>query len=146
MKVFIGSDHAGYHLKTTLKDYLLGKGQDLEDLGVDNAEVKADYPDQAKLVSDKVISTPGSMGILVCGSGTGMCIAANKVKGIRAACANDVRTAQFARLHNNANIVGLGERFVEENVAKEVVGMFLGTAFEGGRHEARVEKISQMEK
>ncbi len=145
MKVYIGSDHAGFHLKETLQEYLKTLGHDVLDLGVFTDEVKADYPDMAREVGEKVVENKDSTGILVCGSGTGMCMAANKVRGIRAACARDVTTARYARLHNDANIVALGERFTGTEVAKEIVDTFLSTKFEGGRHEGRVAKIIQME-
>ncbi len=146
MKVFIGSDHAGYNLKTSLKAYLTEKGFQTEDLGIDNAEVKSDYPDSAKKVGEAVAAEVGSRGILVCGSGVGVCIAANKVNGIRAVNIYNDEVAKMSRLHNNANVACFGERMIAEDVAKEAVMVFLTTEFEGGRHEARVEKISQMEK
>ncbi len=146
MKIFIGSDHAGYNLKTSLKEFLLVAGHDVEDVGVDTAEVKADYPDSAKKVGEAVTGEAGSFGVLVCGSGVGMCIAANKIDGIRAVNVDSEEIAKMSRLHNDANVICFGERMVAEEVAKEALTVFLNTEFEGGRHSARVEKISQMEK
>ncbi len=146
MKIFIGSDHAGYNLKTSLKEFLLVAGHEVEDLGVDNAEVKADYPDSAKKVGEAVAASSDSRGVLVCGSGVGMCIAANKIDGIRAVNVDNVEIAKMSRLHNDANVICFGERMVSEEVAKEALSIFLSTEFEGGRHASRVEKISQMEK
>lgn len=145
MKVYIGSDHAGFHLKDSVQEHLKTKGHDVLDLGVFTDEVKTDYPDMAREVGEKVQENGGAMGVLICGSGTGMCMAANKIHGIRAVCARDVTTARYARLHNDANIVALGERFTGTEVAKEIVDTFFETKFEGGRHEARVAKITQME-
>lgn len=145
MQIYIGSDHAGYELKETLQNYLKEKGHSVLDLGVFTDVNKADYPDIAREVSEKVIENEGSRGVLICGSGIGMSIAANKVKGIRAANAYDVTSAELSRKHNNANVVTLGERLIGPDVAKEILDTFLGTEFEGGRHEGRVNKITELE-
>lgn len=145
MQVYIGSDHAGYELKATLMEHMKASGHDVLDLGTFDGVNKVDYPDIAREVAEKVVENAGSRGILVCGTGIGVCMAANKVKGIRAATVHDVTTARFTRLHNDANIACMGERIVGSSVAKEIVDTFLETEFEGGRHEARVEKIMDIE-
>lgn len=145
MQVYIGSDHAGYQLKEVIQDHLKDSGHEVVDLGVFTDVNKVDYPDIAREVGEKVNENKGSLGILACGSGIGVCIAANKVKGIRAANVHDVTTAKYARLHNNANVMTLGERMVGTEVAKDIVDAFLGAEFEGGRHEKRVGKITKME-
>lgn len=146
MKIYLGSDHAGYNLKEKIKEFLLAGAYEVEDLGVDSAELKSDYPDNAKAVGEKVAADEASLGVLVCGSGAGVCIAANKVHGIRAVNVYSEEIAKYARLHNNANIICFGERFVQNGNAIQFLQVFLNTEFEGGRHAARVEKISQMEK
>jgi len=145
MKVYIGSDHAGFPLKESLVEHLKMAGHEVVDLGVFTDEKKVDYPDLAKAVAEKVRDDADSRGVLVCGTGIGVAIAANKVKGIRAANVHDVTEARFARLHNNANIVTVGQRTLGAETAKDVVDTFLVTEFEGGRHEARVQKITAME-
>ena len=145
MQVYIGSDHAGYHLKEELQTYLKELGYLVLDLGVFEDFQKADYPDIAKEVAEKVAENEGSRGVLICGSGVGMSMAANKVKGVRAAQAYDVTVAKYSRLHNDANVVTLGERMTGVTVAKEIVDVFMNTEFEGGRHEGRVQKITDIE-
>lgn len=145
MAIYFGSDHAGYGLKNELRDHLQSKGQEVVDLGTFEAETKVDYPDIAREVAEKVHANPGSAGVLICGTGIGVSIAANKVKGIRAANVHDVTEAKYSRLHNDANIVTLGARTMGVETAKEVVDTFFGTTFEGGRHEARIAKISAIE-
>ncbi len=145
MLIYIGSDHAGYHFKGVLKDYLKS-GHEVVDLGVFD-ESSVDYPDIAREVAEKVYENDHSFGILVCGTGTGMSIAANKHIGIRAASCTTEVMAQYARSHNNANVLCLGERILEsEDEAKKIVDAFLGASFEGGRHEKRVKKMMDMEK
>lgn len=146
MDIYIGSDHAGVALKKKIFTHLEANGHNAIDLGVFDAVKKVDYPDVAREVGEKIIENPGARGILICGTGIGMSIAANKVKGIRAACAHDVTTAKMAAQHNNANILTFGERVVGEEVAKDMVDAWLGTDFEGGRHETRVNKIMDLEK
>ncbi len=145
MSIYIGSDHAGFGLKNVLREHLKAQGQEVLDLGTFDAEVKVDYPDIAREVAEKVRTNKDSAGILVCGTGIGVAIAANKVKGIRAANVHDVTEAKFSRLHNDANIVTVGARTLGEETAKEVVDTFLTTSFEAGRHLARVEKITAIE-
>jgi ribose 5-phosphate isomerase B len=146
MDLYIGSDHAGVWLKKRIFEHLESNGHNAIDLGVFDEKDKVDYPDVAREVGEKIIENAGARGILVCGTGIGMSIAANKVKGIRAACAHDVTTAKMAALHNNANILTLGERIVGEQVAKDMVDVWMETKFEGGRHENRVNKIMDIEK
>ena len=143
--MYIGSDHAGYTLKETLQAHIQDQGHDVVDLGVFDSVNKVDYPDIAREVGEKVAENPGSLGVLVCGTGIGVCMAANKVKGVRAATVHDMTTARFTRQHNDANVLCLGERVVGSEVAKDILDTFLSTAFEGGRHEARVQKITDLE-
>jgi len=145
MDIYLGSDHAGVVLKKKIFDHLESKGINAIDLGVFDEVNKVDYPDVAREVGEKIVENEGTRGILVCGTGIGMSIAANKVKGIRAAVVHDVTTAKMAAQHNNANIIAMGERVVGEQVAKDMVDMWLETPFEGGRHENRVKKIMTIE-
>lgn len=145
MKVYLGSDHAGYVLKDQLKEHLSKGAHEVLDLGVFNAEVKVDYPDLAREVGEKVRENGNSLGILVCGTGIGVAIAANKLKGIRAANVHDVTEARYARLHNDANVLTVGARTLGPETAKEMADVFLSTVFEGGRHEERVKKITAIE-
>ncbi len=138
-KIFISSDHAGYNLKNKIISYF-SKKQKIIDLGP-NSKNSVDYPDYAKLLSKKVGATNGSFGILVCGSGMGMSIAANKNKYIRAALCYSKKNTRLSRLHNNANIITLGSRLIDKNKAFNLIKIFLSTKFEGGRHLRRVKKI-----
>ena len=139
-KIFIASDHAGYELKEYIKIKLQKKKILNIDLGPNNNS-SVDYPDFAKKVAHAVKRNNKSIGILVCGSGTGMSMTANKIKGIRAAvCYNSVST-RLSRLHNNANIIALGSRLTKKNVIFKLVEIFLKTKFEGGRHLKRIKKI-----
>lgn len=144
MRLYFGADHAGYQLKGKLKEYAESLGHDVVDLGVFTDD-PVDYPDIAREVGEKVYENQESLGVLVCGSGTGMCMAANKHVGIRAAACDTVELAKYARAHNNANVLCLGARFIDEVVARDALKVFLETSFEGGRHEVRVEKIAKME-
>jgi ribose 5-phosphate isomerase B len=139
MKIFIGSDHGGFIMKEALKAYLQDKF-DIEDCGCFN-EDSVDYPDIAQSTCHKVLKEEGSLGILVCGTGIGISIAANKVSGARAALCNNEYMAQMSRNHNNANILCLGGRVIGEELAKSIVDTFLSSKFEGGRHERRVGKM-----
>ena len=139
-KVCIASDHAGFKLKESIKDFLINKNISIIDLGPTN-ENSVDYPDYAKKVSNRVKSKRSDVGILVCGSGTGMAISANKTKKIRAAVCYDLRSTRLSRQHNNANIIAIGSRFTKKNTALRLVSVFLETKFEGGRHLRRVKKI-----
>ena len=139
-KIFISSDHAGFKLKETIKDYLRNKKVKFEDLGpIDDSSV--DYPDYAHKVARKVKSRKSNVGILVCGSGTGMNIAANKHKNIRAAQCFNLKSTKLSRLHNDANIITLGSRLITKKNALKFISIFLNTKFDGGRHLRRVKKI-----
>lgn len=139
--IAIGCDHAGYAMKSALVSFLEEKGLQVKDMGVYN-DKSADYPDFAHPVANAVEKREVSSGILVCGSGNGVAITANKHQGIRAALCWMPEIAKLARLHNNANIICLPARFVSEEEAKEMVDLFLSTEFEGGRHQGRVDKIA----
>ena len=139
-KVCIASDHAGYKLKENIKDFLISKNVSIFDLGPMN-ENSVDYPDYAKKVANRVKANKSDIGILVCGSGTGMAISANKIKDIRAAVCYNNQSTRLSRLHNNANIISLGSRLTKKNTAIKLVSIFLNTKFEGGRHLRRVKKI-----
>ena len=140
----IGADHGGYKLKNYIKGYLDDKNTGYTDFGV-NSEESADYPDVAKTVCTAVLDGSCDVGILICGTGIGMSIAANKIKGIRAAHVTDTFSAKMAREHNNANILCIGERITGVEIAREIVETFLNAKFQGGRHERRVGKITALE-
>ena len=139
-KIFISSDHAGFKLKETIKNYLKRKKIDIQDLGPKN-DKSVDYPDYAHRVARKVKVSKKNIGILVCGSGTGMNIAANKHKNIRAAQCFNTKSTKLSRLHNDANIITLGSRLISKKNAFKFVGIFLNTKFDGGRHLRRIKKI-----
>tara|TARA_B100000902_G_C26951261_1_gene735935 strand:+ start:70 stop:495 length:426 start_codon:yes stop_codon:yes gene_type:complete len=139
-KIFISSDHAGFRLKEIIKIYLNKKKLNYWDLGPNN-ENSVDYPDFAHKLARKVKISKENIGILVCGSGTGMSIAANKHKNIRAAQCFNIKSAKLSRLHNDANIITLGSRLLSKKNALSCVGVFLKTKFEGGRHLKRIKKI-----
>ena len=138
-KIFIASDHAGYRLKKNIISKL-SKIKKIVDLGPQSTD-SVDYPDYAKKLSKKVASNKGSFGILICGSGMGMAITANKTKNIRAALCYSLKNTKLSRLHNNANIITLGERLINNKKAFNLIKIFLNTKFEGGRHLRRVKKI-----
>jgi len=145
LKITIASDHAGFELKGGIIKHLESKGFSVKDLGTNSAE-SCDYPDFAKAVAKEVASKNSDYGILICGTGIGMSIAANKTKGIRAALVHDEFTAKAAKEHNNANVLCFGSRIVSESMAKKIIDLFFGTKFlgetkEGERHKKRVEKI-----
>jgi len=140
MKYFIGTDHAGFEIKPFVIEYLQKKGIEVEDLGTYSNQ-SVDYPDFAHKVAEAVLANPGTKGILICGSGIGMSLAANKHKGIRAALCHDYYTAKMARLHNDANILCFGARIVGLGIVESILDAWLETEFEGGRHLRRVEKI-----
>ena len=144
-KIAIGADHAGFEEKEKLKPLLDELGIDYTDVGTTSSE-SVDYPDYARKVAEGVASGEFDQGILVCGSGTGMAIAANKVRGIRAAVAWSPEIARLAREHNNANVLSLSARFTPDNEAKDIVRAWFDADFEGGRHERRVEKMEEIEK
>ena len=139
-KICIASDHAGYKLKEEIKNFLISNNISIFDLGPMN-ENSVDYPDYAKKVANRVKANKSDIGILVCGSGTGMAISANKIKDIRAAVCYNNQSTRLSRLHNNANIISLGSRLTKKNTAIKLVSIFLNTKFEGGRHLRRVKKI-----
>ena len=140
MDIYVGCDHAGFTLKTALLEALASHGT-VHDMGA-LSEERVDYPDFSKRVCEGVLASPGALGVLICGTGIGMSIAANRFAGIRAALCNDAGfSAHFAKAHNNANILCLGGRLVTKEVALESVRVFFTTPFEGGRHAGRVEKI-----
>ena len=139
-KICISSDHAGFKLKESIKDFLINKNISIIDLGPTN-ENSVDYPDYAKKVSNRIKSKRSDIGILVCGSGTGMAISANKIKGIRAAVCYNLRSTRLSRQHNDANIIAIGSRLTKKKTALQLVSIFLETKFEGGRHLKRVKKI-----
>jgi ribose 5-phosphate isomerase B len=144
--IYIGSDHAGYEMKNALGDYLGELKQDYVDLGV-FTEDSADYPDIAREVSEKVSENPGAFGVLVCGTGTGMSITANKLNGVRAASVTNETMAEMARRHNNANVMTMGSRLINEELAKKLVKIFIETPFDADeRHQRRVDKITAIEK
>jgi len=146
MKISIGSDHAGFRLKETIKDFLKELGHEVEDFGT-HSEKSTDYPDFAEKVAMSVADKKSDFGILMCGTGIGMSIAANKVNGIRAALCMTPEYAKLSREHNDANILTLGARFLEEKEAKNIVKTFLETKFTGEkRHRRRIKKISKIEK
>jgi ribose 5-phosphate isomerase B len=143
-RIAIGSDHAGFSVKETIKKYLEDAGYAVEDQGT-RSEDSVDYPDFGKAVGGRVAAKQDDLGIVVCGSGIGISIAANKVPGIRAALAHDVVTAQLAREHNNANVLALGARILTPAAALKMVETFLNTPFAGGRHQRRLDKITAIE-
>lgn len=144
MKVAIGSDHGGLDLKEAVIATLNSLNLEYEDMGTHDRN-SCDYPDFAQKVAESVASGRFEQGILICGTGLGMSIAANKVQGIRAALCNEIFSAQMARAHNDANILCLGARVVGAGVAQEIVKAYFGTQFEGGRHARRVEKIGALD-
>jgi ribose 5-phosphate isomerase B len=140
IKIAVGSDHAGFDLKKDLLVYLSEKGYSLEDMGPNSSD-SVDYPDFAHKVASSVETKTCDLGILICGSGNGVCITANKHHGVRAALAWEPELASLARQHNNANVICLPARFVSQEKAFQIVDAYLDSAFEGGRHENRVNKI-----
>ncbi len=139
-KIIIGSDHAGFNLKNKLIQFIENKGIEIDDAGTYSTE-SCDYPKIAKEVAEKISSKEYEKGILVCGTGIGMSIAANKIKGIRAAVVSDTCSAKMSRMHNNSNILCLGERIVGEELAKDITEIWLNTDFLGERHARRVDMI-----
>jgi ribose 5-phosphate isomerase B len=144
-RIAIGSDHAGYPVKETIRKYLQAAGYQVDDQGT-SSEESVDYPDYGKAVGERVAAKQDDLGIAICGTGIGISIAANKVPGIRAGLAHDVLTARLAREHNDANVLALGGRIVTAAAAVEMVQTFLTTAYVGGRHQRRLDKISQFER
>lgn len=144
MKIAIGSDHGGLRLKREVINHLEKKGIEIKDYGT-YTEDSCDYPDFAKAVGEAVVAKEHDFGILICGTGIGISIAANKIPGVRAALCSDTFSAHATREHNNANILAMGERVIGTGLALDIVDAFLGANFEGGRHENRINKITDIE-
>lgn len=145
MRIGLGADHAGVALKDRIKRALGDRGVDYEDLGTDSDQ-RVDYPDYARQVGEGVASGVFDRGILCCGSGIGMAIAANKISGVRAAPVSDVETARLSREHNDANVLALAARTLDADAALAIVDAFLTTSFAGGRHQRRLDKIAALER
>lgn len=142
--IALGSDHGGFELKEKIKKHLDLKNIEYKDFGT-NDTLSCDYPVYAEMVAKAIVSGECERGILVCGTGIGISISANKVKGIRAACCSDTYSVRMTRLHNNANILCMGGRVVGDGLAMDMVDLFLNTEFEGGRHANRIALISEIE-
>lgn len=145
MKIAIGSDHAGFSLKKQVVEHLKEKGLEVKDFGTYTND-SCDYPDFALKVAEEVVAKNYELGILVCGTGIGISIAANKVPGIRAAACSDTFSARACREHNDANIIAFGERVVGPGLACDIVDIFLNSKFQGDRHQRRINKITEIEK
>ncbi len=145
MKIAIGSDHAGFELKEKVKQHLIEQGYQVDDNGTASNQ-SVDYPDFAKKVGDEVAHKQADLGVLVCGTGIGMAISANKVPGIRAANVTSEFEAQMLREHNDGNVIALGARVVDDTTAVKLVDAFLSAKFAGGRHQQRVDKIAAIER
>lgn len=144
MRIAVGSDHAGFELKQQLAEHIEASGHKIVDLGTHDS-VSVDYPDFGAAVGRAVAGSEVDLGVAVCGSGIGICIAANKVPGVRAATVHDVTSARLSREHNDANVMCVGQRFIGPQVAFDAVDAFLTATFAGGRHSRRVDKISHLE-
>lgn len=144
MRIAIGSDHAGYRLKTALRDWLLEMGHEVDDRGT-NSEERVDYPHFGAAVGLAVASGAADAGVIVCGSGQGIAMAANKVPGVRAGVIRDVQDAEMTRKHNDANIASFGERVTDTETAIEALAVFLSTEFESGRHAERVAQLARLD-
>jgi len=145
MKIAMAADHGGFELKNILIGYLEEKGHTILNLGTDSPE-SVDYPDYAKLCCEKVVSKEVDFGILVCGTGVGISIAANKIDGIRCGLCPSKEIAALVKQHNNANVIALGGRFTSPEDAKDIVDSYMAAEFEGGRHQQRIDKIMALEK
>ena len=144
MRILTGSDHGGLSLKLSLSERLRSQGHEVIDVGTDN-NASCDYPDYAVLVGAAVAAGEGDFGLLVCGTGQGMAMCANRIRGIRAAVVGDVFTATATRQHNDANVLCLGERVTGASLAAEIVDAFLAATFEGGRHAGRLAKMADLD-
>jgi ribose 5-phosphate isomerase B len=144
LKIAIGSDHRGFDLKARLSEMLTSGGYDVVDIGAESTD-SADYPDYAFPVAEMVASGKADRGILICGSGIGMSIAANKVRGVRAAFCRTIDEARMTRLHNDSNVLTLSETSMEDPSIEDLIRVWLETPFEGGRHQRRIDKISSYE-
>lgn len=140
IKIALASDHGGFELKNKIYSYLIEKGYEVEDLGTNSLE-SCDYPIYAKKVVDKVLSDKNTRGVLVCGTGIGMQIAANRFKGIRAACVSDTYSARMTRAHNNSNVLTLGARVLGAGLALDILDIWLSTPYEAGRHQKRIDML-----
>ena len=145
MKIVIGSDHRGFHVKQRLVGLMQALCHEVRDLGVASGEASVDYPDFAFEVARLIGDSQADRGILICGTGIGMCIAANKVPGVRAACCHDIITAEMSRRHNNANVLCLSADMLGEELIDRMARIWLTTEFEAGRHQRRVDKIAKFE-
>ena len=145
MKIAIAADHGGFELKDSMVEYIKSLGNEVMDLGTNSSD-SVDYPDYAKKVCEEIQQGDSDLGILICGTGIGMSLAANKFEGIRAACVSDVYSAKMSRNHNNANVLCIGARVIGDEVAKLIIKTFLENEFEAGRHQRRVDKIMAFEK
>ncbi len=141
-KIVIASDHGGFELKLKIKEYLLSQNYDVLDLGTDSNK-SCDYPYFAKKLCSKILSGEFNKGILICGTGLGMSICANRFKGIRAACVSDTYSAKMSRLHNNSNVLCLGSRVLGAGLACDILDIWLNTSFEGDRHQKRLDMIDE---
>ena len=144
MKITIGADHGGYLLKNLIVDHLKNKGHEVQDCGAHTSD-SVDYPNFAKEVTSSITGENAELGILVCGSGIGMSMAANKVNGIRAALCFNAYMGRMTRAHNNANVLCLGERVLGSGTALDIVDAFVNTQFEGGRHQRRIDLVTELE-
>jgi len=144
VRFYIATDHAGFAYKAEIIEYVRSKGHDITDMGPESAD-RVDYPDYARKCALAVREDEGSFGILICGTGIGISIAANKIEGIRAALCHDAYTAAMSRAHNDAQILCFGQRVVGMGVVQSMIDAFIETPFEGGRHAQRVEKINRLD-
>lgn len=144
MKIAVGCDHGGFELKEGLKPYLESKGIEISDLGT-HSEESVDYPEYASAVAREVLESKADCGVLICGTGIGIGIAANKIHGIRCAIVHDEFTAKMCKQHNNANIISMGGRVIDLDMAKKIVDAYLQAEFEGGRHQRRVDEMMKLE-
>ncbi|MQN02093.1 MAG: ribose 5-phosphate isomerase B [Lachnospiraceae bacterium] len=145
MKILIGNDHAGTELKFEIMEHLQEEGYEVENFGTDTTE-RVNYPEIGQKVAEALMAGDGDLGILICGTGVGITLAANKVPGIRAACCSDTTTAHLVREHNHANILGIGARIVGPELAKDIVDSYLNAVPQGGRHQTRIDMITEIEK
>jgi ribose 5-phosphate isomerase B len=144
MKIVLGSDHAGFELKADLRDYLVEQNIAIFDMGVAE-EIPADYPEIARAVAEKISQKEFERGILICGSGIGMSIVANRFPGVRAALCHDLYTARMSREHNDANLLVLGGRLIGKGLAREMIKVWLESVFQGGRHQRRLDQIESLD-
>lgn len=145
MKIAIGSDHGGFELKNIVKEYLVQNGHEIIDYGC-NSKDSVDYPSFGIAVGEAVVTSEVERGIVICGSGIGISIAANKVNGVRCALVHDVYSAKLTRLHNDSNVLAMGGRIIGDDLALAIVSEWLNTSYEGGRHQNRIDLITEYEK